>query len=77
MGVRFKNYQRIRTWMGDSTDAKPAKALGVVDDAGARDGDRFEELDTRDIYIFDGASDSWVLQPAGAGTTLDPYAYPW
>ena len=71
MAVRFKNYRRIRTWMGDSTDTKPAKALGVVDDAGARDGDRFEELDTGIVYTFDAEANdgagAWVEAPTTGG----------
>lgn len=52
---------RVYQFAGLSTDTKPI----LWGDIPICNGSRFKEIDTGDTYIFNGASNNWVLQPGG------------
>ncbi len=48
------------SFKGLSTDTKPTvkyKSLAITN------GSTFFEMDTQDVYFYDGATDSWLPQP--------------
>ena len=46
--------RKVVTGMGLSTDVKPV--------SGYRNADRFYEMDTKKVYIFDEANNTWLEQ---------------
>lgn len=48
------------SFKGLSTDSKPTVKYG---DIPITNGSTFFEMDTQEVYFYDGGSDSWLAQP--------------
>ena len=48
------------SFKGLSTDTKPTVKF---EDIPITNGSSFFEMDTQDVYFYDGAIDSWLAQP--------------
>lgn len=48
------------SFKGLSTDTKPT---GKYDDLAIINGSTFFEMDTQEVYFYDGTTDSWLDQP--------------
>ena len=48
------------SFQGASTDTKPT---GIYNNMGIANASTFFELDTQDVYFYDGANDVWFAQP--------------
>lgn len=48
------------SFKGLSTDTKPTAKFN---DLKIVNGSTFFEMDTQDVYFYDGGSDSWLAQP--------------
>lgn len=48
------------SFKGLSTDTKPTVKFN---DLKITNGSTFFEMDTQDVYFYDGGSDSWLAQP--------------
>lgn len=48
------------SFKGLSTDTKPTVKFN---DLKITNGSTFFEMDTQDVYFYDGGSDSWLVQP--------------
>ncbi len=48
------------SFKGLSTDTKPTENYGSLK---ILNGSSFFEMDTQEVYFYDGATDSWLEQP--------------
>lgn len=48
------------SFKGLSTDTKPTQTFNGLD---IKNGSSFFEMDTQDVYFYDGGTDSWLSQP--------------
>lgn len=48
------------SFKGLSTDTKPTVK---INDVAIKNGSTFFEMDTQDVYFYDGATDTWLTQP--------------
>ena len=48
------------SFKGLSTDTKPTQKF---EDIPITNGSHFFEMDTQDVYFYDGATESWLAQP--------------
>lgn len=48
------------SFMGLSTDSKPTQTYNGLK---IKNGSTFFEMDTQQVFFYNGASDSWLAQP--------------
>ena len=59
----YQDIERVAEYAGLSTDNKTDPSYFVE----LKNGDVFKEIDTGNIYKYNGATNQWVLQPASGG----------
>lgn len=57
---KYEAGDSLFNFKGLSTDTKPTKSYANMDIA---NGSTFFEMDTQEVYFYDGGTDSWLAQP--------------